>query len=264
MTADLFDATAMYDADYLYFFAGAGDGRAPTHGPVVGTAYDGSAAAVALVWRLLGLEAGMRVLDLACGHGTLANGLAARGCRVTGLDSSVVFLDRARSDARAAGVEAEYVEGDMRRLPEWTGRFDRVVNWTTAYGYFDDDVNRAVLAEIARVLRGGGRMAMDLDNLPRFLSSWTPSRVTAARDNGDLLVDRHRYDAVTGRFEVRRTVVRDGRARELTFVKRLFGFPELRDWCAASGFTEVRAYGEDGLPLHAGHHRMVVVADVAE
>jgi SAM-dependent methyltransferase len=44
-----------------------------------------------LAWRLLDLRAGLSVLDLACGHGKLANGLAARGCRVTGLDSSAVF-----------------------------------------------------------------------------------------------------------------------------------------------------------------------------
>jgi cyclopropane fatty-acyl-phospholipid synthase-like methyltransferase len=80
-----------------------------------------------LIWRLLGLQPEMQVLDLACGHGPLANRLAARGCRVTGLDSSTIFLDRARADAAALGVEVDYVAGDMRDLP-WTDRFDRIVN----------------------------------------------------------------------------------------------------------------------------------------
>jgi SAM-dependent methyltransferase len=260
VTADLFDPTSMYDEDYLYFFVSSATGGAPTHGPLVGTAYPGAEATADLVWRLLDLEAGMRVLDLACGHGALANALAARGCRVTGLDSSAVFLDRARADAAALGADVEYLAGDMRQLPEWTGRFDRVVNWTTAFGYFDDVTNRVVLREIARVLRPGGRMAMDLDNLPKFLGSYTPSRITAARDNGDMLVDRHHYDPLTGRFEVERTVVRDGRARKLTFVKRLFGFPELRDWCAEAGFTAMAGYGEDGTLLTTAHHRMIMIA----
>ena len=257
MTADLFDATAMYDEDYLHFFATGG--VAPTHGALVGTAY-AATSAVDLVWRLLELAPGMSVLDLACGHGTLANALAARGCEVTGLDSSAVFLDRARADAAALGVDVGYVAGDMRRLPSWTGRFDRVVNWTTAFGYFDDATNRAVLAEAARVLRPGGRLAMDLDNLTRFLASATGSRITAALPNGDMLVDRHHLDPLTARFTVERTVVRDGRARRLTFVKRLFAFPELRDWLVAAGFTDVTGHGEDGRPLEADHHRMVVVA----
>src|SRR5262249_46965778 len=80
-------------------------------------------AAAELAWRLAELRPGMSVLDLACGHGELANRLAARGCQVTGLDYSAVFLDRARADAAAAGVSADYMAGDMRQLP-WTGRFD--------------------------------------------------------------------------------------------------------------------------------------------
>jgi SAM-dependent methyltransferase len=134
---DLFDAAPMYDEDYLYFFAASHDrSEFAVHGPVVpGTDSPGEATAE-LAWRLLDLQPGMSVLDLACGHGDLANRLAARGCRVTGLDSSAVFLDRARADAAAAGVSVGYVAGDMRQIP-WTRRFDRVVNWSTAFGYFD-------------------------------------------------------------------------------------------------------------------------------
>ena len=113
-----------------------------SHGPVVPGADLPGEAASELAWRLAELRPGMSVLDLACGHGELANRLAARGCQVTGLDSSTVFLDRARADAAAAGVSADYVAGDMRQLP-WTGRFDRVLNWSTAFEYFDDTTNRA-------------------------------------------------------------------------------------------------------------------------
>jgi hypothetical protein len=103
---------------------------------------------------------------------------------------------------------------------------------------------------------------MDLDNLTVFLASYCPSRVVAARENGDMLVDRYHLDALTGRFEAERTVIRDGQTRRLNFVKRLFGFPELRDWLLAAGFTAVAGYGEDGRPLTAGHKRMVIVADL--
>jgi SAM-dependent methyltransferase len=259
---DLFDAAAMYDEDYLYFFAAsAGLSEIAEHGPVVPGADSSGEAVADLTWRLLDLRPGMIVLDLACGHGDLANLLAVRGCRVTGLDSSAVFLDRARAGAAAAGVSVEYVAGDMRQLP-WTGRFDRVINWSTAFGHFDDTANRAVLTGIARVLRPGGRLAMDLDNLTRFLASYCPSRVVAARDNGDMLVDRYHLDALTGRFEAERTVIRSGRARRVNFVKRLFGFPELREWLLAAGFTAVSGYGEDGQPLTAESRRMIVVGRI--
>ena len=251
---ELFDAEPMYDEDYLHFFADTSvlEGHAPQVG------HTSSDAAVDLVWRLLELRPGMSVLDLACGHGRIANRLADRGCEVTGLDSSAVFLDQARADAADLGVTVDYVAGDMRRLP-WTDRFDRVVNWSTAFGYFDDTVNRGVLDEIRRVLRADGRLAMDMDNLMSFLRSYHPSRVMA-RTDGDMLVDRYHLDPLTGRFEAERTVIRDARARRVTFVKRLFGFPELRDWLVSAGLTDVSGYGEDGQPLSTEHARMVVVA----
>ena len=77
-----------------------------------------------------------------------------------------------------------------------------------------------------------------------------------------MLVDRYHLDALTGRFEAERTVIRDGRTRRVNFVKRLFGFPELRDWLLTAGFTAVSGCGEDGLPLTADHKRMVIVADL--
>jgi hypothetical protein len=88
----------------------------------------------------------------------------------------------------------------MRHIP-WTDRFDRVVNWCTAFGYFDDATNRAFLDGIVRALRPDGWLAMDLNNLTAFLASYSPSRVVAAREDADMLVDRYRLDAVTGRFE---------------------------------------------------------------
>src|SRR3954470_22553712 len=101
--SDLFDAATMYDEDYLHFFAAPrGLSTFPTHGPAVPGADSSDEAVAELTWRLLDLRPDLSVLDLACGHGGLANRLAARGCRVTGLDSSTVFLQRARADATAA------------------------------------------------------------------------------------------------------------------------------------------------------------------
>jgi SAM-dependent methyltransferase len=255
--ADLFNAAAMYDEDYLHFFAGPGG--AGVRAPGVSAASDNDPAAD-LVWRLLELRPGMRVLDLACGHGSLANRLAARGCLVTGLDSSAVFLDRARSDAAARGLEVDYVAGDMRDLP-WSNEFDRVLNWSTAFGYFDDDANRSVLTGIARALRSGGKLAMDLNNLVARLSSFQPTRVLTG-EGEDRLADRYRLDPLTARLWVERTVIRDGRARQIEFMVRLFAYPEIRDWLLQAGFRSVDGYGEDGRALAADHDRMVLVAEL--
>lgn len=179
---------------------------------------------------------------------------------MTGLDFSPAFLERARTDAAELGVEVEYVLGDMRNLP-WTGRFDRALSWSTAFGYFDDATNRDVLRQLRRALAPGGRIVLDLNNLVARLRDFQPSRVAATQGEHDLLADRYHFDPLTSRLEVTRTVVRDERARTLNFVVRLFAFPELRNWLLSEGFHSIDGYGEDGDGLTAEHERMVVVAD---
>ncbi len=73
------------------------------------------------------------------------NRLAARGCRVVGLDNDPVALERAREDANATGATADYVESDLRQLPFEAGRFDAIFNWRTSFGFFDEEGDRKQL-----------------------------------------------------------------------------------------------------------------------
>jgi SAM-dependent methyltransferase len=244
MSEPRFDFADVFDEDYLYFYSEViGDERTEQE--------------VDLIWRLLELEPATEVLDLACGHGRIANRLAARGVRVTGLDASALFLDLARRAASERGVEVEYVEGDMRSLP-WTERFDRVVIWFTSFGYFADDDNRRVLAEALRALRPGGRLGLEMNHLPVLLRVWQQDRVTE-RD-GDFMIDRGAYDPQTGRAPTERIVIRDGRVRRFQFSVRMFTFMELRDWLLHAGFEAVEGHGMHGEPLSMESRRMIAVA----
>ena len=209
------------------------------------------------LWRLLGLEEGVEVLDVPCGHGRIANRLAARGASVTGLDADPVFLERARADAAACGVDVEYVQGDMSTLP-WEERFDLALNWFTSFGYFDDEGNRAWLREARKTLRPGGRLAIEVWNRDAFARNWLP--VTMSERDGDLQVDRHALDLLTGRAETDRFIVRGGRVRTVHFSVRCFTFTELRDWLLAAGFSSVDVSGQEGEALDLQVRRMVVVA----
>jgi SAM-dependent methyltransferase len=209
------------------------------------------------LWQLLGLEEGVEVLDVPCGHGRIANRLAARGASVTGFDADPVFLERALADAAARSVEVDYVQGDMSSLP-WEERFDLVLNWFTSFGYFDDEGNRAWLREARKTLRPGGRLAIEIWNRDAFARNWLP--VTMSERDGDLQVDRHALDLLTGRAETDRFIVRGGRVRTVHFSIRFFTFTELRDWLLAAGFSSVDVSGQEGEALDLQVRRMVVVA----
>jgi len=235
----------IFDADYLHFYLGL-------------LTDELSDANADLIGRLLDLEPGTTVLDLACGHGRIANRLAGRGCVVTGLDASRAFLDIARRDAVTRGVNVHYVHADMRRLP-WTGQFDRVVSWFTAYGYFDDEQNRVVLAEVARALRPGGRLLIELNNRDWILRNFQPHRVTQRGD--DFMIDQSPPpDPLTGQLTTQRTIIRGGVVRHTTYAIRHFTFTELRQWLLDAGFSAVDGYDERGGPLAMESRRMIVVA----
>ena len=209
------------------------------------------------VWRLLALEPGMEVLDLACGHGRIANRLAARGARVTGLDRSELFLERARAGAAAHGVEVEYVHGDMREIP-WTERFDRVLNWFTAFGYHPDDELHGILRGVRGALRPGGRFALETMSLTSLMRRFQPTGVRE-RD-GDYLLELRRFDPARGGMESSFVAIRGGVTRRYDVFIRMPAFPELRDWLLAAGFARVEAFGEDGEPFADAHRRLVAIA----
>jgi SAM-dependent methyltransferase len=244
MSAPITDFGELFDEDYLYFF-----------GPLLENVSDADAE---VIWRQLGLEPGVEVLDMACGHGRIANRLAARGASVTGLDALPLFLEHARADADTREVAVRYVQGDMRALPFSDASFDRVVSWFTSFGYFSDAENRTVLAEAVRVLRPGGRLMIEANNLTELLPRWLPS--TVIERDGDFVVDRANFDPVTGWATTDRVVVRDGATRRFRYSVRMFIAVELGAWLREAGFSAVEFRGRAGEGLVAQSKRMLAIA----
>jgi demethylmenaquinone methyltransferase/2-methoxy-6-polyprenyl-1,4-benzoquinol methylase len=101
-----------------------------------------------------------RVLDVATGTGLVARELVRLyGCSVVGLDQSPEMLAGARR-ALAGRPELagriELVEGEAERLPFVDGEFDHLT-FTYLLRYVDEP--GATLAELARVVKPGGRIA---------------------------------------------------------------------------------------------------------
>jgi demethylmenaquinone methyltransferase/2-methoxy-6-polyprenyl-1,4-benzoquinol methylase len=96
---------------------------------------------------------GDRVLDSCCGTGDLAVACARAGGTVTGLDFSERMLERAR---RKSG-QIDWVQGDALALPFEDDSFDAA---TVGFGVRNLEDLDGGLAELARVLRPGGRLGV--------------------------------------------------------------------------------------------------------
>ena len=107
-------------------------------------------------WRRLAaatvVRPGDAVLDACCGTGDLAIAAERAGGRVTGLDFSEQMLVRARGKSDSV----EWVLGDVTALPFDDASFDAV---TVGFGIRNVPDLEAGLAELARVVRPGGRVA---------------------------------------------------------------------------------------------------------
>jgi SAM-dependent methyltransferase len=136
---------ARYDAVADFYEAGFSD---PTD-PVV----------VALL-DLLGSPTGLRVLDIACGHGRVTRELAHRGATVMGLDLSRALLDKAESIENAEPLGVQYVHGNAASVPEVPdAAFDAVV---CNFGLSDIDDLDGTLGTVYRALQPGGSFVFSI------------------------------------------------------------------------------------------------------
>ncbi|MEZ4616771.1 MAG: class I SAM-dependent methyltransferase [Caldilineaceae bacterium] len=120
------------------------------------------AGAAAFVARL-NLSPSDRVLDVACGTGNLTIPAARGGAQVTGIDIAPNLVEQAQAWARAEGLTVTVDEGNAEQLPYAAASFDLVLTMFGAMFATHPDI---VAAELLRVCRSGGRIAM---------ANWTPN-----------------------------------------------------------------------------------------
>ena len=107
------------------------------------------------------------ILDLCTGTGDLAIAYATKAgpaVRVVGADFCRPMLDHGVEKSRARGLPVEWVEADAMQLPFPDASFDLV---TVAFGLRNIADTSRGLAEMARVCRPGGRLAILEFSLPR-------------------------------------------------------------------------------------------------
>jgi 2-polyprenyl-6-hydroxyphenyl methylase/3-demethylubiquinone-9 3-methyltransferase len=133
--------------------------------------------------------AGKRVLDVGCGGGLLAEGMARRGALVTGIDLAPEALAVARLHAIESGVAVEYRQVAVETLAEAEPGTRDVVTCLEMLEHVPDPA--AVVASLARLVRPGGHVVCSTIN--RNAKSFALAIVGAEYVARLLPMGTHRY-----------------------------------------------------------------------
>lgn len=138
---------------------------------------------------------GERILDAACGDGTLSLKIAERGCKVHGIDMSKDVIKRAEHLAERERIACEFEVGNAEDLPYPDEYFDKIV-CSSSLEHFKDDTG--ALKEMNRVLRTNGIIVLTTDSFIYPISDELKER---HRKIGYVL-NYYTYETLRERFEI--------------------------------------------------------------
>ncbi len=115
---------------------------------------------------LLGDVAGARVLEVGAGAAQCSRWLLSAGAEPIALDLSSTMLLRGRALAAGSGLDVPLVQADAARLPFADSSFDLACSAYGGVPFVDDSAT--VMAEVARVLRPGGRWVFSVTHPVRW------------------------------------------------------------------------------------------------
>jgi SAM-dependent methyltransferase len=118
-------------------------------------------------WHLLGDIADKRILEIGCGSAPCARWLAAHGAHPVGLDLSRAMLARGQAAMRRGGPRVPLVQAGAETLPFADASFDSACSAFGAVPFVADSAR--VMAEVARVLRPGGRWVFAVNHPMRWI-----------------------------------------------------------------------------------------------
>ncbi|MGI8682246.1 MAG: class I SAM-dependent methyltransferase [Mycobacteriales bacterium] len=139
--------------------------------------------------HLLGDVRGRRVLEVGCGAAQCSRWLAAAGASVVGVDFSAGMLAAGRRLAGRTGVAVPLLQADAARLPLRDGSMDAACSAYGAVPFVADSA--AVMREVARVLRPGGRWVFAVTHPVRWCFPDVPGPAGLVADSS--YFDRRPY-----------------------------------------------------------------------
>jgi len=198
-----------------------------------------------------------RILDLTCGPGLYALGLAESGYSVVGIDYNPASIEYAQEKSFNTGLPVEFIVGDIRQVDFGAGFDGAIFNYGQPNAFRRDDL-REILIKLHSSLSAGGLIILEFDpyyQIPkRYSSTWKVCDCSCFCRQPHLFLEEtfwHRESA----SRLDRYFILNLKTQELksyTLSETAYRDAEVKALLESLGFGKIRFYG--GL---AGewHHR---------
>ncbi|MCK9521567.1 MAG: methyltransferase domain-containing protein [Proteobacteria bacterium] len=195
----------------------------------------------------LGLPPGTLLLDMACGNGSNAIGMAKRNYRMVGVDLSLSMLARAGEAAQEAGQKINFIHGDMRDLG-FDKTFDGIICMDTSFGFFDEATNVKVLTSVYKALKPGGVFLLEVANRD-FVVKQQPNLLWFQMDNM-VCMEETDFNYINSRLYITRQLIIGDNEKQSRheFSLRLYSLHEIGQMMHATGFAVTKVSGHRATP----------------
>ena len=216
---------------------------------------------VQFIIEVAALKPSMKVLDLACGYGRHSISLARRGFDVTGYDYSSDYIQLAKDNAAAEDTIVKFEQFDMKQLAS-RDCFDTVLSLSTSLSFYDDSINKNIIARIHNALKPDGIFVFDQGNIFTFSNQDFLTNNTGTKELSDKRIHYYSYtfDAIRCVLS-RRSKIQSSNGTETTgWDLRYYTLPEITAITEAVGFETISVYGNYDLSAYnSDSKRMIII-----
>jgi len=188
------------------------------------------------------------ILDIACGEGTFALGMAKKGYDVTGIDLSQEMLQYAKEKARKENAKLEFFHQDMRSL-NFQDTFNLATCWYDSLNYvLELEELEQTFAGVNRSLKRKGFFIFDMNTIYGLAVNWQKYPCYVQQDSGEIFeVHQPEYDfdkniatlMITGFIKKEHEWERIGELHR----ERAFSLEEIRYCLKKTDFQELACWG---------------------
>jgi ubiquinone/menaquinone biosynthesis C-methylase UbiE len=221
------------------------------------------------LWHKLALEPGQHVVDITCGPGLYAVELARRGCIVTGIDINPAAIEYATELASRQGVadRCTFIRQDVRDMADYQAQFDAALFLYEQLAVYSTPEAQLLLEKVARSLKPGGRVAVELlnqDNVDKTDSSWWFTDDSGLWGDSPFLHlgERMWDDELQASLERYHIIhLESGQLKQYTLFDQTYAVSNMAAMMQQTGFSHVEHYlNWAGLPLYDAGEWVVYVA----